>query len=81
MIVKSLEELRIDFEGMARSCKFDISRMANGEYEHSGRNTFMLWADDGETALCPQCGVDSVLPGVGDILFLALAYERWFLRE
>ena len=37
------------------------------------------WADiDEMTALCPICGVDSVLPGVTDVDVLASAHERWF---
>ena len=24
------------------------------------------WADKGETAMCPVCGIDTVLPGVSD---------------
>ena len=37
------------------------------------------WADlDEMTALCPNCGIDSVLPGVTDADALAAANERWF---
>lgn len=25
------------------------------------------WIDDGETALCPHCGIDAVLPDRGDL--------------
>ena len=25
------------------------------------------WTDDGKTAICPYCGVDSVLPDIGPI--------------
>jgi len=28
------------------------------------------WVDDGLTALCPRCGVDSVVPGVTDAAVL-----------
>ena len=31
-----------------------------------------------DTALCPNCGIDSVLPGVTDKAILSTAHERWF---
>jgi len=37
------------------------------------------WADlDEMTALCPHCGIDSVLPSVTDKEALIAANERWF---
>jgi hypothetical protein len=36
------------------------------------------WADDGATALCPQCGIDALLPGVTDKAALLAGLERWF---
>lgn len=44
------------------------------------------WVDDGETALCPKCGIDSVLPDyteywdlpVRDPEFLKDMQEFWF---
>jgi len=36
------------------------------------------WVDYDRTALCPRCGIDSVLPGVDSVDFLAKANERWF---
>ena len=39
------------------------------------------WADDGETALCPHCGIDSILPHVKDEEFLVAMCERWFTRK
>lgn len=39
----------------------------------------VAWTDQDEmTALCPICGIDSVLPGVTDVDVLAAAHERWF---
>jgi hypothetical protein len=32
------------------------------------------WIDDGDTPLCPNCGVAAVLPGVTDLV------ELWKLR-
>lgn len=31
-----------------------------------------------ETALCPHCGIDAVLPGMTNKFFLEKAMERWF---
>ncbi|MEM8930765.1 MAG: cytoplasmic protein [Acidobacteriota bacterium] len=41
------------------------------------------WADGGDTALCPSCGVDSVLGSAsgfpaGDRLFLEAMKRHWF---
>ena len=39
------------------------------------------WVDDGQTAICPRCGVDAVLSARSDALtadFLARMHERWF---
>ena len=44
MNMKTLIELREEFENMATDCMFDITRFSNGEYDDSGRNTFTLWA-------------------------------------
>ena len=41
------------------------------------------WTDDGDTALCPKCGIDSVLGSasgfpVANGLFLGAMKRRWF---
>jgi len=41
------------------------------------------WTDDGQTALCPRCGIDSVLAARPDVpatapAFLRAMHERWF---
>ena len=39
------------------------------------------WTDDGQTAICPRCGVDAVLSDRTDPLtadFLARMHTRWF---
>jgi hypothetical protein len=36
------------------------------------------WVDDGLTALCPRCGIDSVLPGVTDSATLAALHRHRF---
>jgi hypothetical protein len=36
------------------------------------------WTDDGETAICPHCAIDSVLPGVINPELLSAGHERWF---
>ena len=45
-----VEELRINFEKMAKSSHFDIERLPGGEYKSTGRNTFILWAGYWECA-------------------------------
>ena len=53
-------------------CYFCTRAFHGGEVEE--------WVDDGETALCPFCGIDAVLPGVTDAAALAAGLERWFTR-
>lgn len=41
------------------------------------------WVDDGTTALCPNCGIDSVIGSasnhpVDDEMFLRAMHKRWF---
>lgn len=36
--------------------------------------------DNGSTALCPKCGIDSLLPGITDRALLSKACEMWFSR-
>jgi hypothetical protein len=43
------------------------------------------WTDSNRTALCPKCGIDSVLPEsdmyILDFEFLHQMYEVWFARK
>jgi hypothetical protein len=46
-------------------------------------NEVTEWCDDDQTALCPRCGIDSVLASesgfpVGDSAFLDAMHRRWF---
>lgn len=38
------------------------------------------WIDDDQTALCPHCGIDAVLPDSANIAeeFLKLMHDYWF---
>lgn len=41
------------------------------------------WTDDDQTALCPKCGIDSVIGDasgepIGDAAFLSSMYAHWF---
>jgi len=36
------------------------------------------WADGEETALCPNCGIDAVIPEESNIDFLLEAHHYWF---
>jgi hypothetical protein len=38
------------------------------------------YTDDGETALCPNCSVDAVLPGTYTQAELAALHKHWFKR-
>jgi hypothetical protein len=39
------------------------------------------WIDDGETPLCPYCGIDAVLPGETDLATLWALRNRRFGRS
>lgn len=41
-------------------------------------NEIEEWVDKGDTALCPHCNIDSVVPNETDAEFLTAANERWF---
>jgi hypothetical protein len=36
------------------------------------------WIDDGDTPICPYCGIAAVLPGVTDLVELFRLHERRF---
>ena len=39
------------------------------------------WTDGRQTAICPNCGVDAVLPNETDLNFLKAACEMWFTKK
>lgn len=43
-------------------------------------NAVTEWCDDGKTALCPNCGIDAVLPKKSDLTLdtLKAMYVYWF---
>lgn len=41
-------------------------------------NSIRDWSDEQQTALCPNCGIDSVVPGKIDRETLAKMCEHWF---
>lgn len=48
-------------------------------------STIEDWCDDGQTALCPRCGIDSILgdrssDAATDKAFLKQMHEFWFER-
>ena len=59
----NIDELRAQFETMAKSCMFDITRQESGEYRSSGRNTFILWAGYWECAK-----INGIIPPDSDAL-------------
>jgi hypothetical protein len=46
-------------------------------------NQIIEWVDEDKTALCPNCGIDSVISDksgflINDDIFLKEMHERWF---
>lgn len=39
------------------------------------------WVDQQQTAFCPNCGVDSIIPGAVPTELLAAMCERWFIPQ
>jgi hypothetical protein len=46
--------------------------------KHFPPSTIKEWIGAGECALCPLCGIDSVLPDPTDETLKAM-YDRWFV--
>ena len=45
---------------------------------HVNPSDIVEWVDDGTTGICPDCHIDSLVPGVFDIPTLTAAKEMWF---
>jgi hypothetical protein len=43
-----------------------------------GASLITEWTDGGDTAICPHCGIDSLLPGNVGTEELYRMNERWF---
>ena len=56
--------------GVKCGCYFGISVGDGAEIDE--------WTDDGKTAICPRCGVDSLVAGITNLVFLMEANEYWF---
>jgi hypothetical protein len=37
--------------------------------------------DGDDTAICPHCGMDTLLPGVTDVQFLTECFGHWFTKR
>ena len=55
------------------SCYFCLERFNSNEITE--------WIDDGKTALCPKCGIDSILPSSQSIELLEKCNVKWFTRN
>ena len=55
-------------------CFYCISTFPASEIE--------IWTDNGQTAICPKCGIDSVIGSASgypvDSLFLKKMHDHWF---
>jgi hypothetical protein len=58
--------------GVPCGCYFCLTAFDGG--------TVAEWTDAGETALCPRCGIDAVVPGETRIEALVALHERWFCQ-
>lgn len=65
-------------------CFYCLRTFAPEEIDKPGdpnRDKWPRWIDNGTTAVCPRCGIDSVLPDtypVHDPEFLEAMEKRWF---
>jgi len=39
------------------------------------------WADDGDTALCPRCNIDAIVPNESNVDYLLHAHEMSFYKK
>lgn len=58
--------------GRPCSCYFCLAAFDGGEVE--------AWGDEGQTALCPRCGMDAVVPETHALETLIAARDYWFRR-
>jgi hypothetical protein len=57
-------------EGVPCVCYFCMQVIDGGDIEE--------WADDGDTAVCPRCNVDAIVPNETDVQYLLLAHMESF---
>lgn len=57
-------------EGVPCACYFCLQIIDGGEIDE--------WADDGDTAICPRCNVDAIVPNETDIQYLMHAHRTSF---
>ena len=43
--------------------------------------TITTWTDEQQTAICPECSIDSVLPGEFSQILLSKMHAEWFSIE
>jgi hypothetical protein len=58
--------------GTPCGCYFCLASFDGGEVE--------AWGDEEQTALCPRCGMDAVVPGAPTREALIAAHNYWFRR-
>ena len=52
-------------------------------FKEFGPTEIVKWTDDGETALCPFCGIDSIIGFYAQSIdrdLLSQMHDRWFSR-
>lgn len=72
-MIKNATDNRQDIMGQQCGCFFCL-RVYNG-------NSVTRFIDNGETAICPWCGIDSVLPAVTDLERLEQLNDYYFGSE
>ena len=85
---KNIKDLtRIELMALAASEKSFINIEAVNNSEKCGcyhcisvfeSSEITEWCDGEKTALCPSCGIDSVIPNETDINVLTTIWKHWF---
>jgi hypothetical protein len=68
--MRNMDRLRAAGEGGCYAC---LKRVFSADV--------CVRVDNGETAVCPYCDIDALLPGVTDSATLNAAHNRWFSRK
>lgn len=68
--IKSINNRDAIQKGVVCGCYFCCKVVDGGEIDE--------WTDGGNTAICPECGVDAIVVGISDEKVLWKMFKRWF---
>ena len=73
--IRNRELLKVEGGGCCFSCFEYVAYIPDGP---TGSYGIKDWTDNGQTAICPCCGIDSILPGILKPALLQEMYNQYF---